>query len=167
LSAPPADVDAAPRSARWLVGTLLVLLLVPGLVGFDAWPLTGWRLFSRARGSEISPEADQPAWGISVVDRDGSVRAVSLEELPLAYRHAQWPMATLPDASTERRDAVCAALLEAVTQVAPTTVGLRITRDDPRLVEMKGRWDVIHDLEVFHSCPTTRADRSAYDETHP
>ena len=106
MSAAPADVDrdAVPRSARWLVGVLFVLLLVPALVGFDAWPLTGWRLFSLAR------DETQTLWVLEAVDDDGSSRLVDVEELPLRYRHAEWPMADLPGASTERRQALCAQL---------------------------------------------------------
>jgi len=73
LSAAPGDVepDAVPRSARGLVGALFVLLLVPGLVGFDLWPLTGWRLFSLAR------DDTQTLWVLEAVDGDGSSRLVS------------------------------------------------------------------------------------------
>jgi hypothetical protein len=148
LSAAPTDVeqDAAPRSARWLVGALFVLLLVPGLIGFDAWPLTGWRLFSLAR------DDTQTLWVLQAVDEDGSSRLVDVEELPLRYRHAEWPMADLPGASTERRQAVCEALLGAVVDVEPATVELRIARDEAQLEERDGEWVVMDDLEVLHTC---------------
>jgi len=150
VSAAPPDVDrdAVPRSARWLVGTLLVLLLVPGLVGFDAWPLTGWRLFSLAR------DETQTLWVLEAVDGGGSPRRVDLEELPLRYRHAEWPMADLPGASTARRQAVCEALLAAVVDVEPATAELRIARDAARLEERDGEWTVVDDLEVVHACQT-------------
>ncbi|HEY6416609.1 MAG TPA: hypothetical protein VIX41_10240, partial [Acidimicrobiales bacterium] len=129
MSAARGDVeqDAVPRSARWLVGALLVLLLVPGLVGFDLWPLTGWRLFSLAR------DETQTLWVLEAVDGDGSSRLVDVEELPLRYRHAEWPMADLPGAATARRQAVCEALLGAVVDVEPSTAELRIARDRARL----------------------------------
>jgi hypothetical protein len=144
--AAPQPEDAVPRSARWLVGVLLVLLLVPGLVGFDLWPLTGWRLFS------LSRDATQTRWVLEAVDTDGSSRVVSLEELPLGYRHAEWPMAELPGSSTERRDDVCAALLDAVLDVDPSTAELRIARDHAELVQRGGEWEVRHDLDTFHAC---------------
>jgi hypothetical protein len=155
LSAAPADSDTVPRSARWLVGALFVLLLVPGLVGFDAWPLTGWRLFSLARGET------QTLWVLEAVDSDGSSRLVDVEELPLRYRHAEWPMADLPGASSARRQAVCEALLGAVVDVEPGTAQLRIARDRARLEERDGDWTVIDDLEVIHTCaPTDLEDAS-------
>jgi hypothetical protein len=151
LSAAPGDVeqDAVPRSARWLVGALFALLLVPGLVGFDLWPLTGWRLFSLAR------DDTQTLWVLEAVAGDGSSRLVDVEELPLRYRHAEWPMADLPGASTARRQAVCEALLGAVVDVEPSTVELRIARDRARLEEGDGEWAVVDDLEVIHTCRPT------------
>lgn len=135
-----------PRGARWLVGSALVLLLVPGIVGFDAWPLTAWRLFS------LSRDADQTRWVIEAVDAHERARTVSLEELPLRYRHAEWPMAELPGAAARRRAEVCAALAEAVAVVEPGTVELRIVRDRQALVEVEGEWEVVHEPEVVHAC---------------
>jgi hypothetical protein len=139
--------DRAPRSARVLVAVLFVLLLVPGLIGFELWPLTGWRLFS------VSRDADQTRWVLDAVDRAGDHRIVSLEELPLRYRHAEWPMADLPGASDARRDAVCGALFPAVARVVPDLAELVIARDHARLVERDdGSWTTEHDVEPFHSC---------------
>ena len=130
---PETPTDRAPRSARIFVAVLFVLLLVPGVVGFDAWPLTGWRLFS------VSRDADQTRWVIRATDEDGDTRTVSLEELPLRYRHAEWPMSELPGASDERRHAVCEALRRRrASRSSPTTVELTIARDRARLVE-RGR----------------------------
>jgi hypothetical protein len=145
------EPDEAPRSARILVAILFVLLLVPGLIGFDAWPLTGWRLFSLSRGPE------QTRWVIEAVDEDGSRRVVSLEELPLRYRHAEWPMSELPGASDARRTAVCEALLTPVLHILPDTRELVIARDHARLVEGDdGDWSTVHESEPFHSCNGAR-----------
>lgn len=140
------DPDGVPRSARILVAILFVLLLVPGVIGFDVWPLTGWRLFS------LSRDADQSFWVLEAVDGDGERQVVSLEELPLRYRHAAWPMAELRGASAARRDAVCLALLDPVVDVHPSTVELVIARDHAELVERDGEWLTTHDIEPIHSC---------------
>jgi len=144
--APTETADRAPRSVRVFVAVLFALLLVPGVVGFDAWPLTGWRLFS------VSRDADQTRWVIRATDEDGETRTVSLEELPLRYRHAEWPMSELPGASAERRGAVCEALFEAVATVDPTTVELTIARDRARLVERGGEWVTDHHYEPVEGC---------------
>jgi hypothetical protein len=142
----PETADRAPRSARIFVAVLFALLLVPGLVGFDAWPLTGWRLFS------VSRDADQTRWVIRATDEDGKRRTVSLEELPLRYRHAEWPMSELPGASVDRQQDVCAALSGAVRDLEPTTVLLTIVRDRARLVERDGEWVTEHDYEPVVTC---------------
>jgi len=140
------DRDRAPRAARLLVGAALVGLLLPGVIGFEAWPLTAWRLFS------LSRDADQTRWVLEAVDGDGGARAVSLEELPLGYRNAEWPMAELPGASGDRRDAVCRALTDAVLEVVPDMAELRIVRDRQTLVETAGGWEVRHGPEVEQVC---------------
>ncbi len=155
------DVDDIPLSVRRFVGALFVLFLVPGIIGFEVWPLTGWRLFSRFRGAELSPDTDQSAWGIAAVDDDGASHMVDLERLPLAYRHASWPMFTLPDAATERRDRVCEALADAVVDIDPGIVTLQITLDNARLVERGGHWVVEHDRTAFHECPAPARGRGA------
>lgn len=146
--ATPAEpvADQAPRAARIFVALLLVLMLVPGLIGFDAWPLTGWRLFSLAR------DATQTRWVIEGVDAGGARHVVNLEDLPLAYRHAEWPMADLPGASTARRDAVCRALLGGVAKIEPATVALVIARDHQTLTHGDHGWVTRHAIVPFHSC---------------
>jgi len=143
---PPAEGDEIPRRARVLVAIVLVLLLVPGVIGFDLWTLTGWRLFS------LSRDADQTRWVLLAVDAEGERDVVSLEELPLGYRHAEWPMSELPGAGRARRDDVCRALLGAVVEARPGTTELVIARDHARLVEVDGEWTTRHDYEPFHSC---------------
>jgi hypothetical protein len=139
-------MDVVPRRARWFVGFLLLAMAVPGLIGFEAWPLTGWRLFSLAR------DDSQTAWVLDAVDGQGETHVVELEQLPLRYRHAEWPMAELPGASTARQEAVCQALLGAVVDVEPQAVALNITRDRQHMVERDGEWTVTHDREVIHTC---------------
>ena len=133
---------------RWFVGVLLALLLVPGLIGFEAWPLTAWRLFSLARGDS------QLRWEIEAVDDAGTVRRVDLDELPMAYHLAEWPLAELddPDAAGSDRDEVCRALLDGVTSEFPEVVAITIVRNDRRLTERDGEWVVIENPRPFHEC---------------
>lgn len=139
-------VDAVPRSARVAVAVILALLLIPGVIGFDLWPLTGWRLFS------LSRHATQTQWVIEASTAGGEARVVSLEELPLGYRHAEWQMRELPGASDERREAVCQALLDAVIDVEPSTRALTVARDRARLLHRSGEWVTEHDLEPVYTC---------------
>jgi hypothetical protein len=141
-----ADGDEVPRAARVAVAVILALLLIPGVIGFDLWPLTGWRLFS------LSRDAEQTEWVIEATAADGGARVVSLEELPLGYRNAAWQMRELPGASDERREAVCQALLDAVLDVEPTTRSVTVARDRARLERDGDDWVTEHDMEPVTTC---------------
>jgi hypothetical protein len=140
-----------PMYVRAFVGALLVLLLVPGLVGFDAWPLTAWRLFSAARGET------QIRWEVEAVAADGTVTPVDLDDLPIAFRNAEWPLANLGGVGQERRNDVCEALLTGVAAEVDGTEGLRVVRNERRLVERDGEWVVVEDRQPFHTCGTAPA----------
>jgi hypothetical protein len=138
--------DAPPRSARVFVGVLLVLLVGAG-VGVEAWPLTGWRLFSAPR------DDTQIRYLLEAVQADGSTRLVDLDELPgRPYSNAEWALAELPESSEERREAVCQALLGPVLEIESGLTELRVVRDDARMVERDGDWTVVSDPETVHAC---------------
>ncbi len=143
-----AEVTGRPSAGvRRFVVAIFVLLLVPGVIGFDAWPLTAWRLFSLAR------DDNQTRWEIDAIGSDGAVEAaVDLDELPIGFKLAEWPMAELPSASEARRDEVCLALLGEVRDEIPDTIGLRVVRNRQRLVERDGEWVLVDDREAIHKC---------------
>ncbi|MGV3758224.1 MAG: hypothetical protein ACO1PW_01620 [Actinomycetota bacterium] len=141
----PAE-EEVPTGGRRLVLAALALLLTAGLIGFEAWPLTAWRLFSLSRRDQ------QTMWVLHATTPSDPDRVIDLEELPLRYRHAAWPMAELPGASQGRRDDVCRALLEPALDVVPELSELRIVRDRQRLVERDGDWVVEHAPEPLHAC---------------
>lgn len=149
------DTGPAPPAVRRLLAIVFAALLIPGVVGFDLWPLTGWRLFSLA----LDDTAER--WVIESVDEEGSSRLVSPEELPFGYRHAEWPMRSLPDASPERREAMCVALAAAVAEIDPGVVELRLAEDEPQLIETNGEWSVEHDLDVAHACSPPRHEQAS------
>jgi hypothetical protein len=126
------------RGARLWVYALLVLLLVPGVIGFDAWPLTGWRLFS------LSRDADQNEWGLDAETPDG-VQRVDLEQLPLAYRNAAWPLDHALHASDRRKAEICDALAIGVRHAVPDATALVVVRlhrhmTDDGPVDTPERW---------------------------
>ncbi len=147
MSEPAAAEDHGPtRLQRRVVVVAFVLLLVPGLVGFDAWPLTGWRLFSLARTDR------QTRWVVETVDGQGTASPFSLEQLPMRYRNAEWPLSSFAHISQHRREAECQALLAAVRVDHEDVPRLEIVRDDQTVVHRAGRWVVVHDRTVLHTC---------------
>jgi hypothetical protein len=135
-----------PRSARVFVAVLLVLLLVGPCGGVEAWPVTRWRLFSANR------HATDTRWLVQSVAADGSATTVSLEELPLGYRHAEWPMADLPKQSEARRQEVCEALAPAVAKAHPGTAAVTLVKDEQELVQRSNDWQVIHHVTALTTC---------------
>lgn len=138
-----------PRRVRWFVAGLLGMILVPGVIGFDLWPLTGWRLFS------LSRDDTQHEWVLQAVADDGRVTNLDLEDLPLAYRHAAWILDDLDGAAPGRQAEVCEALLVGVraSLPAPHARGLRVTRDDQRLVVSGGEIQATeHEPTVVTTC---------------
>jgi hypothetical protein len=137
-------ISSAQRAFVWV---LLVLLCVPGIIGFELWPASGWRLFS------LSRDDSQTVWVLEAERADGDAERVSLEDLPVAYRLADWVFAELPRASTARREEVCLALLQAVRQdVVPDAAAFQIVRDRQRLERVGGSTRRHHDREVIHRC---------------
>lgn len=134
------------RVQRVWVATLLALLVVPGVIGFDAWPLTGWRLFS------LSRDAAQTEFALDVrVEGAAGFREIDLEQLPLAFRNAAWPLAELPGGSPARRQAVCEALLEGVRRTIPDTRELALVRERRRM-RSADEPTISEDREIIHRC---------------
>jgi hypothetical protein len=136
------------RVQRAWVALLLVLLLVPGVVGFDVWPLTGWRLFS------LSRDADQTEWALDVQGADDAARfeEVDLERLPLAFRNAGWPLAELGHEGESRRQDVCEALLVGVRMVIPDARRLAIVRERRHMRVVDGDPVIDEHRERIHTC---------------
>jgi hypothetical protein len=79
------------------------VLLVCGLVGIEAWPFSGFRLFSSMRSDE------RVSWEIVWVDPLDQEDTVSLADLPVAYRNTSTIIAEFDTLSVAERDAVCDA----------------------------------------------------------
>lgn len=133
-------------TARVWVAGLLTLLVVPGVIGFDVWPLTGWRLFS------LSRDAAQTEFALDVRTAGETMfHEVDLERLPLAFRNAAWPLAELPNASSARQRAVCEALLRGVRTVIPDAEQLALVRERRRMASADDP-EIAEEREVLERC---------------
>lgn len=137
-SAGEPDVEAGPsRAQRGLVLGALALLLAAGLFGVEAWPLTGWRLFSDVRRDEVG------TWAIQAVAEDGTTTRVSARDLGLGFRFASRSFDDARDQPPAERAALCDALVEAVRGREPTTARVRVLHGRRRLVEAGGEWTAV------------------------
>jgi hypothetical protein len=146
----PADAraDAGPsRAQRALVLGALAILLVGGLGGIEAWPVTGWRLFSHERGPV------QSGWVLQTTDARGGTEPLSFGELPLAYRMGTWELADAVRDPTGAGAEVCGRLLAGARERRPEAVGLRVLRDRQRMVRGPDEaWVRTHDARVVLTC---------------
>jgi hypothetical protein len=138
-----------PRRARVFSGVLFALLIVSAVAVVEAWPLTAWRLFSADRGNA------QTRWEIAAVSGDGEATPIDLDELPIAYRNAEWILAELPSEGSGdvRREEVCQALLAGVREhAAPEAAGLVIVRNRRTMAAVDGGFAPVDGREPVHTC---------------
>ena len=95
---------------RVFVYGFLALFLVTGVAEIDAWPLSGWELFSRVR------TARQVGWEAVTVDRAGAEHPVPFASLSRGYRGGPHLFAAFRRFSPGRIDAACQALVAAVRE---------------------------------------------------
>ena len=93
--------DLVPRAALVVAALFLALLTVVAVAQWDAWPFTGWQLFSQVR------TADQSGWRAAYVDDRGTERSIPFGQLPRSYRGALGVLKSFPSFSSRRRTAVC------------------------------------------------------------
>ena len=92
------------RGIRLFVAAFLGLFLISGLAGVEAWPLTGWRLYSRV------VHGDFWGWQVLAVGADGVERPVDLRHLPAAYHGVPYLLNHFDGLPEAEREAACAAL---------------------------------------------------------
>jgi hypothetical protein len=74
------DNARAPRFARPFVAAFLAAIVICAIATIEAWPLTGWRLFSHLRIDR------QVSWSAAAVDSAGREHPYPLGALPQGYR---------------------------------------------------------------------------------
>jgi hypothetical protein len=126
------EIERAPRWARWFVWSFLTALLVCGVVGIEAWPLTGFRLFSHLR------QSSQTEWQAFAVRTDGSEVRLRLARFPGGYNGFPLVMKTFASRSPGEREAMCTAWMAAASSLRGPTAEIRIYIVDRRLEPREG-----------------------------
>lgn len=120
----------APWPARLFVIAFTTAIAVCGALSIEAWPLTGWRLFSHERRQIAT------GWMATSADAHGMQTPIAFGRLPAADRHFLSVMRTYRFLSADEREATCQAWARLVRRRGASTAGglrLYATTRDMRL----------------------------------
>jgi hypothetical protein len=126
------DDAVVPRRTRWFVWAFLVAFVVCGLAGIEAWPLTGFRLFSHLRHVEAI------TWERTVIGPDGRERPITFARLPDGYRSFVLVVKTFPSKTKSEQDDMCRDWVTGLRGMDPAVTGMRVYRLDQSLLPRDG-----------------------------
>lgn len=104
------------RVRRSLTWGVVAAVASCGLTGLEAWPLTGWRLFSERRHPVTS------RYEVRAVDPAGFEAAIPFARLPHGYSGSNPLLEGMAGQSPSQREGVCAAWARATTAYTGTPV---------------------------------------------
>jgi hypothetical protein len=120
-----AGPDAGDRVSlriRLFVGAFLAAFVVAGFFGIEAWPLTGWRLFSALRHDRTE------GWSAVTVDSAGGETAIPFGALGAGFGWATNILTAFPKLPAARQAGICDAWAVAVRGRGGEVVAIRIYR---------------------------------------
>jgi hypothetical protein len=102
---------AAPRFARPFVAAFLAAIVICAVATIEAWPLTGWQLFSHLRIDR------QVSWSAAAVDSEGREHPYPLGALPQGYRGFAFLMRDFAARPAAEQDELCEAWREGTVEL--------------------------------------------------
>ena len=100
--------DVVGRVRRLALYGFLTVLLACGLFEIEAWPLSGFRLFSQVR------TGTQVRWELTVVDETGAETPADLAAMGRGFRQSAHLLPHLAEAPAVEQAAACAGWFEAL-----------------------------------------------------
>jgi hypothetical protein len=116
----PAD-DPIPRWTRAFAYGLIALVLVAGVASIEAWPLSGFKLFSATRSST------RVSWELQAVV-DGEEQRLAIGETGAELGYSTLILADFDEMAADERDDVCAAWVAPLRDAGTAVDELRIYR---------------------------------------
>lgn len=107
---------------RLLFGSFFALFAVVALADVNAWPLTGWRLFSTVRGPTL------PGWEAVVVASDGRESPVPIVRMGRGFRGALHVLQDFPQLDERERQALCRTWASASQRAGMDVAAVRVYR---------------------------------------
>jgi hypothetical protein len=122
-----------PAWARGFVAAFFTLFVVCAVAGINAWPFSGWRLFSQARTEHVA------VWTARGVNGAGEVGPIPFRLMPPAYASFGLLMRDFPSLPEARQVAMCSAWIEGARAAGVPVVSIRLVRLDSDLLPRSGR----------------------------
>ncbi|MEA2974166.1 MAG: hypothetical protein QOG82_2624, partial [Actinomycetota bacterium] len=91
------------RGVKAFVALFLAVFTACGLFQLEAWPFSGWALFSHLRTDQ------RTAWLVTGVAADGDERPIPFSTFPAAYQGHQHVINGFDDLSPDEREGACNA----------------------------------------------------------
>lgn len=137
-----ADHEVPAWTRRFVYG-FLALLVLCGLAGIEAWPFSGFKLFSALRDDK------RVSWQLVAVDPDGGESTIVLADLPVGFRNTTKLLGEFDDMSPDERDEVCEAWTRPHRERGEVITRVRIYEKtatlgaDPPPPERELRWECV------------------------
>jgi hypothetical protein len=138
--------ETIPKRIRVFVACFLGIVVLFGAVGFEAWPLTAFRLFSVAR------DDTRTSWEARTVDAAGRETAFDQQDLPLGYRLAEWPLTEFPSSSDATRDDVCRGIARGARDAGREVASVRVYRVREHIRRADGEWVIDAEPDLYYEC---------------
>jgi hypothetical protein len=114
--------------ARPFVTLLLAAFVTCGVLGIEAWPFSGFRLFSAPRSSEAT------GWRMVALTADGEQVPVNVSRFGAAYRGFGFVARSFEELPTPERVRVCEAWLRGAASVGIDAADLMLVKVEQQLL---------------------------------
>ena len=123
---------SVPAGTRWFVRAFLLVVFLCAALRLEAWPLTGFRLFSTLRTQT------QITWVADTVAPDGTQTRLWFSDLPRPYQGFYLVMRGFRKLPPQEQRAMCAAWIAEARRVRDHVSKLRIYRVERQALPRNG-----------------------------
>ncbi|MDQ3147596.1 MAG: hypothetical protein M3R01_11825 [Actinomycetota bacterium] len=121
MTAAEADQPVMPgRGTRRFVLGFLAVVLACAFVGIEAWPFTGWNLYSRRLTDVVT------RYRAVTVDTEGAEHGIPWGRLPVAYASTYRQLPSLDRREPDEREPVCEAWADATRAIGGEVEAVRV-----------------------------------------
>ena len=123
---------SVPTATRWFVRIFLALFFVCAVSRLEAWPLTGFRLFSTLRTGH------ETTWVADTVGSDGTETRLWFSDLPRPYQGFYLVMRRFRRLPSAEQLAMCRAWLAEARALRSDVSSLRVYREERTALPRNG-----------------------------